>query len=196
MNGTRTAAGNAWPRAGWVAGILSAGAIAWLASPDRRPAASTGVQADRSFDDVSQTSDHSDQVIDDPLRTFVETSVPPEYPASARAAGTTGVAVAQVELDEHRVVRRVDVLEAPSQDIARAVRDAIGRWRFRSSPEPSTKTSTAGRWLSGKLTFYFQRGPNGYEVASPRQAHVLGPTGDQKACQACGESRNPSVNPR
>lgn len=107
---------------------------------------------------------------DDPIRTVAEKTVLPRYPENAIRRGVTGVAVAMVYLDEHRRVQRVEILEAPSAEIATAVMDAVRQWRFRSFAADPPDFGGRGRKLKGKVTFYFFRSTKGYEVAGPKDA--------------------------
>ncbi len=80
------------------------------------------------------------------LRRLAVTSVAPEYPASSLEAGASGIAVADVIAAQTGVVQSVEILEAPDQAIADAVRAALTRWKFPAGSFP----------IHGKLTFYFR----------------------------------------
>lgn len=76
----------------------------------------------------------------------------PSYPTASIIRGSSGVAVATVQVGAEGRVRRVDVEQAPDSDIADAMRAAVAKWTF-------TPISVAGsdvkRPLLGKVTFYF-----------------------------------------
>lgn len=76
--------------------------------------------------------------------------VMPVFPEASKNRGTTGVAVAEIEIDRTGTVSRVEVLEAPDSDIKSAVAGAVKQWRFK----PATLSGTAVKVL-GKLTFYY-----------------------------------------
>lgn len=80
------------------------------------------------------------------LRRLAVTPVAPEYPASSVKAGASGIAVADVIAAQTGVVQSVEILEAPDQAIADAVRAALTRWKFPAGSFP----------IQGKLTFYFR----------------------------------------
>jgi TonB family protein len=101
------------------------------------------------------------------LRSWATVVIAPTYPEEAIRAGTTGVAVAEVRLNEKSVVEAIDVLQAPSAAVTTAVRTAIKLWRF-VRPEGSR----AGT-VSAKLTFYFVRIGGRYRVLSPAEAPNL-----------------------
>jgi hypothetical protein len=79
--------------------------------------------------------------------------VHPTCSSSVPARASTGVAVAQIYLAGDGSVMGVDVVQAPSEDIAQAVTTAVMAWRFRASPEDAAVRHVK----SGKLTFYFAR---------------------------------------
>lgn len=71
----------------------------------------------------------------------------PIYPDGSRKKGQTVVAVAEVRLNENDQIVDVRILEAPSQSIAKAVKDAVEKWKF-----PHHQGVVC---FQGKLTFYF-----------------------------------------
>ena len=88
---------------------------------------------------------------DDPIRALAETTVLPVYPEVAIRKDQTGVVVAGIEIgDDHRV-RTVDVLEAPSPEIASAVKTALLQWRFRPPVAESGKPDLSVARLRGKV---------------------------------------------
>jgi rhodanese-related sulfurtransferase len=80
------------------------------------------------------------------LRRAAVTSVTPEYPASSVKAGVSGIAVADLIAAATGIVQSIEVLEAPDQAIADAVRAALNQWKFPAAPFP----------MQAKMTFYFR----------------------------------------
>ena len=81
------------------------------------------------------------------LRRAALTSMTPSYPASSVKAGVSGIAVAAVVTSTAAGgAPSVEVLEAPDQAIADAVRGAVGQWAFPVLQWP----------MQGKVTFYFR----------------------------------------
>jgi len=90
----------------------------------------------------------------------------PTYPANALKRGVGGVVVARVAVAREGRVAAVDVLEAPDETLAVAVRTGLMRWRF----------ATANRSVEGKATFYFSVMNGRGEVLAPawNKAHQPG----------------------
>jgi hypothetical protein len=80
------------------------------------------------------------------LRRIAVTAVTPEYPASSVRSGVSGIAVADVVAAPTGGVQSIEILEAPDQAIADAVRAAINQWKFPATVYPT----------QAKLTFYFR----------------------------------------
>jgi hypothetical protein len=97
------------------------------------------------------------------LRAIISKLEFPIYPKLDIRNRITGVAVAQVSLDTHHRVAQVDVLQAPSESISTAVRDAIQKTTFL----PSQKTDD-GISLTGKISFYFVRLHGHFLVLNPK----------------------------
>jgi TonB family protein len=97
------------------------------------------------------------------LRNAAATVVTPEYPSGAAQRGASGVAVAEVEFDSDGRPVRVEILEAPEPDIARAVERALWNWRLK----PGSSVQGQPGHIKGKLTYYF--------VLQGREPKVLGP---------------------
>ncbi|MGO9097698.1 MAG: energy transducer TonB [Bryobacteraceae bacterium] len=95
--------------------------------------------------------------------------VVPVYPLEAVRSGVHGVAVADVQIDETGAVSRVQVLEAPSPSIGRAMISALSKWRL-----PPTTISGRPTVLLGKVTYYFFIEKGRPKVASPAEAPYLG----------------------
>lgn len=83
------------------------------------------------------------------------TRTPPRYPASARAAGTTGVVVVQIHIDETGAVDDVRVVEStPPGVFDEAAIESVRSWHF----EPAT---SAGRptasWVRQTIRFTLEQ---------------------------------------
>ena len=101
---------------------------------------------------------------DDPLRPAAKTSQAaiedlalrkpyPRYPARSLENGAAGVAVAWIRFGFDGRMDQVDVLEAPDEDIAEALRDALGRWAIRRG---FTDDAPGGPFkVSATMVFYF-----------------------------------------
>ena len=77
----------------------------------------------------------------------------PRYPARSLETGAAGVAVASILFGFDGRMERVDVLEAPDEDIAEALRDALGRWAIRRG---FTDDAPGGPFkVSATMVFYF-----------------------------------------
>ncbi len=92
------------------------------------------------------------------LRRLAVTSVTPEYPASSIKAGVSGIAVADLVAAATGGVQSVEVLEAPDQAIADAVRAALNQWTFPAAPFP----------MQAKMTFYFRIEQGKGQVLNPQ----------------------------
>lgn len=95
------------------------------------------------------------------LRHYISKLEMPRYPTEDIRRGITGVAVAHVVLDYRGDVQKVEMLQAPSDTIASAVRDAVTR----SITVYSDKSDHLS--LTGKITFYFLRIKGSYIVRNP-----------------------------
>ncbi len=77
----------------------------------------------------------------------------PRYPARSLENGAAGVAVASILFGFDGRMERVDVLEAPDEDVADALRDALGRWAI---PPGFGDDAPDGPFkLSATMVFYF-----------------------------------------
>jgi TonB family protein len=86
------------------------------------------------------------------MRQFAKNPVMPAYPEAALRDGVQGLAVALVSHDSDTgEVIRVEILKAPDESIAEAVRDTLKQWKF----TPSTHPSTMGVTIQGTLRFSF-----------------------------------------
>lgn len=96
------------------------------------------------------------------LRTKAISSFMPRFPKAAKKARSSGVAVAQIIVNEFGQVIDVQILEAPHPAIGDAVKEALYRWRF-------TPFSVKGQALKvrGKMTFYFVNDKRGTRVENP-----------------------------
>ena len=100
----------------------------------------------------------------DPLRPAAKTSQAaiedlalrkpyPRYPARSLENGAAGVAVASILLDLDGRMEQVDVLEAPDEDIAEALRGALDRWTI---PPGYAEDAPDGPFkLAATMVFYF-----------------------------------------
>jgi len=80
------------------------------------------------------------------LRQMAVTTVTPSYPEGSVKAGISGVAVADVAASVEGGAPAVEILEAPDERIAAAVREALGKWKF-----PPFQYG-----MSSRVTFYFR----------------------------------------
>lgn len=107
------------------------------------------------------------------LRGIATTAPTPAYPATSLERKVTGVAVAEILLDQKGQLLDVNVLEAPDDAISESVHDSLMRWKFRPIAIP----------MKGKMFFYFtMKGPSG-SVESPDEMNPalthLGPPSNQ-----------------
>jgi TonB family protein len=102
------------------------------------------------------------------LRASALKIVRPAYPLGAVQSRQTGVAVAQIYVDDRGLVGKVEVLEAPSPSIAESVREALGRWKF--EPEMDGR----GVEVRGKITYYFVISKDKSAVLEPKDAPYVG----------------------
>jgi hypothetical protein len=82
------------------------------------------------------------------LRTLAVRALKPEYPSLSIQRGAKGVAVAWIEVGPKGVPEIVKILQAPDDLIAKAFKQALVRWRFRTVGVPPR--------YGGKLTYYFR----------------------------------------
>ena len=77
----------------------------------------------------------------------------PLYPGGSIENGVSGVAVAEILVNNDGLVDHVNVLQAPDLSIREAVRNALAKWEFmKVTPEEYPD----GISFSSKLTFYFE----------------------------------------
>lgn len=74
----------------------------------------------------------------------------PSYPEDAKNNKITGIAVAELHINEANRIDTVKVIEAPSKSIAEAAKASILQWKF-----PPPRPGDTVICLRGKLTFYF-----------------------------------------
>ena len=115
------------------------------------------------------------------LRQMAVTSVTPEYPASSVKAGVSGIAVADVIAAATGIVQSIEVLEAPDQAIADAVRAALNQWKFSAFRYP----------MQAKLTFYFRIEQGKGRVLNPQDM----PGGPAFAPRPAGPTYTPENPP-
>jgi TonB family protein len=100
------------------------------------------------------------------LRQWITKSVRPTYPAQDMKAGVRGVVVAQVVVTPDGKVDDVEILDAPSKAMGKAVENAVTHWEF------APKVSEPLR-LRAKLTFYFTLTRGKAAVLYPSEAPIL-----------------------
>jgi TonB family protein len=84
------------------------------------------------------------------IRDMAARKVMPAYPPEAANASASGVAVAQVHIDENGTLTSVEVLQAPHRSIAEATIAAVKQWEFKFP-----RNEAAPECFNSKLTFYF-----------------------------------------
>jgi len=99
------------------------------------------------------------------MRQLARRAPAPVYPASSIANKNTGVAVAQVLVTNGRD-ENVNILEAPDEEIGRAVRAAVAKWEFGSV----VTVGTTPKQARGKLIFYFRLVNGTPRVLTPQEA--------------------------
>jgi hypothetical protein len=109
------------------------------------------------------------KLFNDPLWKYADKTVLPRLAESSLSAERIAVVVAAVQLDESRVIRAVDILQAPSDTAAKATQAALRAWQFKPPTDP-IYGAAAGKWLSGKVTFYLVRDETGISVTAPADA--------------------------
>jgi rhodanese-related sulfurtransferase len=87
------------------------------------------------------------------LRSRAKASPMPAYPRESLAEKISGVAVAAVLFGVDGKLASIDILEAPDEHMAAAVRDAVERWNV---PGAQVMGRDERSPIQGKLTFYFQ----------------------------------------
>jgi TonB family protein len=90
--------------------------------------------------------------IETALRAAAEVTPMPKYPNRSQQQGHSGVAVASIVVGPDGIVQRVEMLQAPDDDIGREVRAALMQWRFRPVTVVGDPTP---QQVTGKITFYF-----------------------------------------
>jgi hypothetical protein len=97
---------------------------------------------------TTEGSEEEKYRIDEPtLRSRVVSTVHPVIPPDYQPR-TPARAVAEIEVSANGSLLAIEILEAPSVNLARAVQSALKSWKFRSFGAAHV------RYL-GKLTFYF-----------------------------------------
>jgi len=86
-----------------------------------------------------------------PMRSMVKDKPKPNYPASAVAKNTSGVAVVMISVTSKGVVESAVVLQSPGPEFSDSVSAAVQKWVF-SAVAPVGREPLPFR---GKLTFYF-----------------------------------------
>jgi hypothetical protein len=113
---------------------------------------------EEALDEITRVSEWS-------LRAVARTTVVPVAPRPDPAWTASAVAVAEVVVGLDGGVQQFRILEAPRDEIAASVAQAVRQWKF-------DRLRSSGRWrrYRGKLTFYFHA--NG-DVTSPETSLEL-----------------------
>jgi rhodanese-related sulfurtransferase len=88
----------------------------------------------------------------------------PAYPADSASSGAAGVAVAAIATGPDGRVTSVEILEAPDEAIAAAMRSTLFAWEIPMRPPPG---ETLQYQLMSKVTFYFRIVKGQGRVANP-----------------------------
>jgi TonB family protein len=88
----------------------------------------------------------------------------PAYPADSLSSGASGVAVAAIATGPDGRVTSVEILEAPDEAIAEAVRKTLSTWAILMRPPPG---ETLQYQLTSKITLYFRIVKGKGHVANP-----------------------------
>jgi hypothetical protein len=103
------------------------------------------------------------------LRSLASRIVKPLYPPDDIRARRTGVAVAELDVDQHGRIARVTILEAPSTAIADAMTAALKQWEF-----GALAAAPRASGLRSRITFYFIVRNGVGLVQNPAEAGYLG----------------------
>lgn len=111
----------------------------------------------------------SAQLDESQMRQLVKLMVRPVYPKDAIRRNICGVAVVEVRINVDGKITGLDVVEAPSDSIAKSVFEAVSEWKF--APHTS-----AGRRVivHGAITFYFVLNDSTPKVLDPKDAGFVG----------------------
>jgi TonB family protein len=97
--------------------------------------------------------------------------VDPTYPEDDIRMGVSGVAVAELDVDEKGSITDLEIVEAPSPSIEEAMAKAIRQWRF--TPTILKRTGKPVGW-HGKVTYYFVIENGRGAVYAPKDAPYVG----------------------
>ncbi len=97
--------------------------------------------------------------------------VKPVYPPDAIRDGTQGLTVAAVRIRPDGSVASIEMLTAPCESIAIAVKAAVGGWHFRSFKDAEQLSGG----LRFKITYYFVRLQGRWTVLDPTEKFFVGP---------------------
>ena len=116
--------------------------------------------------------EHRNNAINHPL---------PTYPTSSLREGKEGVAVASIVAGRDGRVEFVELLEAPDEQIGRAVQGALEQWTFHPGRAPA---GDSGGWdnvrIQSRMTFYFRIVDGAGVVLNPAEALRLKPADDMR----------------
>ena len=111
---------------------------------------------------------------------YVLSAIPPDYPAGSIRASHQGIAIARICLGDRSAgtttmaASSMEILTAPDEDIAQAMREALAKWRFRP-PRREQGGREIPIKLSSKITYYFVKREQHWAVLSPTESFYLGP---------------------
>ena len=116
--------------------------------------------------------EHRNNAINHPL---------PTYPTSSLREGKEGVAVASIVAGRDGRVEFVELLEAPDEQIGRAVQGALEQWTFHPGRAPA---GDSGGWdnvrIQSRMTFYFRIVDGAGVVLNPAEALRLKAADDMR----------------
>jgi TonB family protein len=100
------------------------------------------------------------------LRKSVKNIVQPVYPDESVRRGSSGVAVADLDIGPDGRVKAATILQAPDEATGKSVVEALRQWTFGTT---TLKGSTSPLEILGKVTFYFAIVGGRGKVMSPAE---------------------------
>jgi hypothetical protein len=131
---------------------------------------------------------------------FVKFAVTPSYPEFSIRVGHQGIVVARVCLGDRATTATsmsatsVEILTAPDAQTAKAMKEALAKWRF-IPPVRQQGGHEVPLKLASKITYYFVKQGQQWAVLSPTESFYVGPR-FALAQQMAGENANPSQSKR
>jgi TonB family protein len=101
------------------------------------------------------------------LRALLIHEVRPDFPTDALGKHASGVSVAQIDVGADGSVIHIEVLQAPTESMAAAMKRALNQWKFR----PDTVNGVPIGVL-GKITYYFVIDQGKGKVLAPSEMGV------------------------